>query len=220
MLVLASLDSVGQLVARGNALPPFDYHCPLLSLPLAFKTRLDNMPAASGYLSASAAKIAEWSSRLGKKTKPRVGIVWSGSAAHKNDRSRSCLLSELWKHLPPELEYISLQKEVRDADQETLKMHPEILNLGPAIKDFTDTAALCEVLDVVVSVDTSVVHLAGAMGKPVWVLLPFNPDWRWLLDRSDSPWYRSARLFRQSQSGDWDGVISKAGEALKGHTFP
>lgn len=212
MACLAQLEGVTQLVARGGALPVFDYQSPLLSLPLAFKTRLDTIPAASGYLTASPGKVAAWQRRLGEKTQKsqvRVGLVWSGSAGNTNDHNRSFLLSELLQSLPANAQYISLQKDVRQADQDTLAAHPEILDLGQEIEDFTDTAALCELVDVVVSADTSVAHLAGAMGKPVWVLLPFNPDWRWLLDRTDSPWYESARLYRQGSLGDWDGVFEK-----------
>ena len=207
--LLAGLDGVAQLVARGAALPAFDYHCPLLSLPLAFKTNLSNIPTAGGYLAALPDKVTQWQARLGPKTKPRVGLVWSGSKGHKNDHNRSFLLSELLKFLPPDLEYLSLQKEVREADRETLERHPQIVQLGEEIKDFTDTAALCALVDVLVSADTSVVHLAGAMGRPAWVLLPFNPDWRWLLDRNDSPWYSSARLYRQDSMGDWGGVFER-----------
>ncbi len=203
MCVLASLEGVQQLVARGNALPPFDYHCPLLSLPLAFKTCLETIPSAQGYLTSLPSKRAQWEGRLGKKTHPRVGIVWSGSAAHKNDHNRSILLADLIRSLPPGIRYVSLQKEVREADQRTLDLHPGILDLGREITDFGDTAALCQLMDVVVSVDTSVAHLAGALGKKVWILLPFNPDWRWLIDGNDSPWYGLAKLYRQETRGDW-----------------
>lgn len=220
MRVLTSLEGVEQLVARGKPLPPFDYQCPLISLPLAFKTRLENIPSADAYLTPLPDKVAQWQARLGEKTHPRVGMVWSGSAAHKNDHNRSIRLADLIKSLPSGIQYVSLQKEVREADQHTLTSHSGILDLGREIKDFTDTAAVCELMDVVVSVDTSVAHLAGALGKAVWVLLPFNPDWRWLTDRNDSPWYSSVRLFRQSRIGDWSDVISRMGEALKTNIFP
>lgn len=214
MGLMAGLEGVELLVAKGGALPPFDFHCPLLSLPRAFKTTLQNLPSADGYLAPRPEKVTQWQARLGPRTKPRVGLVWSGSAGHKNDHNRSILLSELLKKLPGNCQYISLQKETRPADQECLNRHPEILQLGQEITDFTDTAALCELVDVVVSADTSVVHLAGATGRPVWVLLPFNPDWRWLLERSDSPWYDSATLYRQSCMGDWREVFDKVGADL------
>jgi ADP-heptose:LPS heptosyltransferase len=117
--------------------------------------------------------------------------------------------------LPSDFQYVSLQNECRDADQETLKSHPELLSFAEKLIDLTDTAALCELMDVVISVDTSLAHLAGALGKPVWVLLPFHPDWRWLLDREDSPWYPRAKLFRQDSAGDWDGVFERVKTALK-----
>ena len=141
--------------------------------------------------------------------KPRVGLSWSGSARHQNDRNRSIALDDIVKRLPRQFQYVSLQTEVREADAETLAAPTDIAHFGEQLHDFTDTAALCELVDVVISVDTSIAHLAGAMGRPVWILLPFIPDWRWLLDREDSVWYSSARLFRQGRAGDWAGVIEK-----------
>lgn len=209
MSVLARLEGVSHLVARGNAPPSFDYHCPLLSLPLAFQTRLETIPAAGGYLTSPPGKTAQWQARLGERKKPRVGIVWSGNAAHKNDHNRSIPLADFSMSLPAGIQYVSLQKEVREVDQHTLNLHSGILDLGPEIKDFADTTALCELMDVVVTVDTSVAHLAGALGKSVWILLPFNPDWRWLIDRSDSPWYELARLYRQESPGGWADVFDR-----------
>jgi len=205
--LLAHLQGVAELVSQGDALPAFDYHCPQLSLPLAFKTHLGNIPVSRAYISTRPSKVAQWKNRLGEKLKPRIGLVWSGRIEHQNDGKRSVPLSRFVKLLPNEFQYVSLQKELRDADKQTLESHPEILHFEEEIKDFTDTAALCELVDVVVSVDTSVAHLAGALGKPVWILLPFRPDWRWLLDRDDSPWYPSAKLYRQDAIGDWDGVF-------------
>ncbi len=207
--LLANLEGVAELVGKNDKLPPFDYHCPLLSLPLAFKTDMGSIPVPGNYLAANPGKIKEWSVKLGPKTRPRVGLVWSGSTTHKNDSNRSISLSDLVEHLPSGFQYVCLQKEIREADRKTLEAHPEILQYSGDLKDFTETAALCELVDVVVSVDTVVVHLAGALGKPVWVLLPFNPDWRWLLDRDDSPWYPSAKLYRQASIGDWEGVFKR-----------
>ena len=209
MALLSSLAGVAQLVGKGSALPAFDYHCPLLSLPLAFKTDLNTVPSCNSYIASDPSKVADWRAKLGERTKPRIGLVWRGSAMHKNDRNRSIALGEIVKHLPRQFQYVSLQKDVTDADRETLVSRTDILHFGEQLNDFTDTAALCELTDVVVSVDTSVAHLTGAMGKPVWILLPFIPDWRWLLDREDSVWYPSARLFRQDTAGDWAGVIDK-----------
>lgn len=205
--LLSELNGVDQLVAKGSALPEFDFHCPLLSLPLAFKTNLNNIPHHPRYLASNASKVAQWQTKLGSKTKPRVGLVWSGSTTLTNDHNRSIFLADLVKHLPGDFQYVSLQKEVRDVDLSTLQSHPDISHFENDLNDFSDTAALCEAMDVIVSVDTSVAHLAGGLGKPVWVLLPFDPDWRWLLDRTDSPWYPSAKLYRQAQIGDWEGVF-------------
>lgn len=207
--LLAGVEGVAQVLKRGDPLPAFDFHCPLLSLPLAFGTRMDTMPAGPAYLAAPPDKLAQWTSRLGEKTKPRVGLVWSGSATHKNDRNRSVLLSEWLAFLPEGLQYISLQKEIRASDRQTLALHPQIVQLDEEIGDFSDTAALCELVDVVVSVDTSVAHLAAAMGKPVWIALPLNPDWRWLLERSDSPWYDTVTLYRQQVAGEWGPVFDR-----------
>ncbi len=207
--LLARLEGVAQVLKRGEALPAFDCHCPLLSLPLAFNTGFDKLPAYSSYLAPLPDKLAQWTARLGEKSSPRVGLVWSGSATHKNDRNRSVRLSDWLTFLPEGLQYISLQKETRANDKETLALNSHIVYLDDDIKDFSDTAALCELMDVVVSVDTSVAHLAGALGKPTWITLPLNPDWRWMLDRDDSPWYPSARLYRQEAAGDWDGVFRR-----------
>jgi tetratricopeptide (TPR) repeat protein len=214
MGLLSELDGVDQLVAKGSALPEFDFHCPLLSLPLAFKTNLESIPHSTHYLTCNASKVVQWQAKLGSKTKPRVGLVWSGSTTLINDHNRSILLADLVKHLPVDFQYVSLQKEVRDVDLSTLQSHADIFHFENDLNDFSDTAALCEAMDVIVSVDTSVAHLAGALGKPVWVLLPFDPDWRWLLDRTDSPWYPSAKLYRQAKIGDWEGVFHRLGADL------
>jgi hypothetical protein len=140
--------------------------------------------------------------------------VWSGSATHKNDRNRSLSLADILVHLPSGLHYVSLQKEVRDADRQTLASRPDITHFGDELQDFTDTAALCQLVDVVLTVDTSVAHLAATLGRPVWVLLPFHPDWRWMLGRADSPWYPSAKLYRQQAPGGWETVLGQAGQDL------
>jgi tetratricopeptide (TPR) repeat protein len=206
--LLQGLEGVSQLVAEGFAPSDFDTHCPLLSLPLAFKTDLDSIPASRAYLFSDASKVSHWSKVLGTKTKPRIGLVWSGNTRHTNDANRSIALSALIPHLPNSFDYMSLQKEVRDKDQAALANHSNIRFLGDQIRDFSDTAALCELMDIVISVDTSVAHLSGALGKTTWILLPFRPDWRWLLNRSDSPWYPTVRLYRQHVMGDWTGALS------------
>ena len=207
--LLGQLDGAIQLVAKGDVLPPFDYQCPLLSLPLAFKTDLNTIPTSQSYLAASPSKVEEWKAKLGERTKPRAGLVWSGSTTHKNDRNRSIVLGDIIRCLPQQFQYVSLQKDVRDADKGMLDSRTDIFNFSAQLTDFSDTAALCELMDVVISVDTSVAHLSGALGKPTWVLLPLVPDWRWLLDGETSPWYPSAKLFRQDKQGDWDGVLDR-----------
>ncbi|PIT71874.1 hypothetical protein B9Z41_16530, partial [Limnohabitans sp. JirII-31] len=193
--LLQSLEGVDEWVAKGQALPAFDYHCPLMSLPLAFKTTLSTIPSPESYLRSDNAKVAQWQAKLGPKTKPRISLVWSGSTGHKNDRNRSLRLNELLPYLPDGFEYVCLQKEIREVDEHALRQSP-IQHFSDELKDFADTAALCELMDVVISVDTSVAHLSGALGKPTWVLLPYTPDWRWLLDREDS---ESPRVLRRLQ---------------------
>ncbi|HEX7272207.1 MAG TPA: tetratricopeptide repeat-containing glycosyltransferase family protein [Casimicrobiaceae bacterium] len=217
--LLGGLEGVSGAVSRGAELPPFDCHCPLMSLPLAFKTEPDDIPAAIPYIRADPARVAGWRSRLGEPEKPRVGLVWSGSTALKNDR-RSMALADMLPLVGPGFEWVSLQKEVRDSDSALLASHPEIRRVGEEFRDFADTAAVIELLDLVVTVDTSAANLAGAMGKNVWILLPFNPhDWRWMLEREDSLWYPTARLFRQSAVGDWAGIIDRvAAELARRHS--
>lgn len=211
--LLRQMDGI-ELVAEGSELPDFDYHCPLLSLPLAFKTNLATIPSRQAYLHSDPRRLEIWSDRLGKKTKLRIGLVWSGSLEHKNDHNRSMPLSALLPRLSSDYELVSLQRDVRDIDQATLVAHPAIRHFGSELADFTDTAALCELMDVVISVDTSVAHLSAAMGKRTWLLLPFAPDWRWLLSREDSPWYASVRIFRQSQYGEWQDVLEQVSTNL------
>jgi tetratricopeptide (TPR) repeat protein len=215
--LMTSLAGATRVVARGDALPHFDLQCPLLSLPLAFGTRHESIPSTTPYLRAPAQRVKNWQARLGAETRPRIGLVWSGRPEHQNDQNRSIGLRSLMPLLDVEATFVSLQKDVRAGDASVLKDQSGLLDFGDALKDFSDTAALVSNLDLVISVDTSVAHLAGALAKPVWVLLPFIPDWRWLLDRADSPWYPTARLFRQDQTRAWDGVIARVHAAL--HEF-
>lgn len=198
-------DSVRVLEA-GKPLPDFDAHCPLLSLPLAFKTDLTNMPANIPYLSSASLLREKWTRKLGVKRVPRIGLAWSGNPEHKNDRNRSIGLKHLIPYLPPQFEYVSMQKDVREIDLESL-VSSGIRHFGQELTDFTETAALCDLMDAVISVDTSVAHLSGALGKPTGVLLPYAPDWRWLLGREDSPWYPTMKLYRQARIGDWDSAM-------------
>jgi tetratricopeptide (TPR) repeat protein len=213
--LLKNLEGASQVIAMGDQHPEFDFQCPLLSLPLAFKTELSSIPLASEHISSDIDHVTKWQDKLGKKAKLRVGVVWSGSTGHKNDHNRSLTLSKLLPHLPCDVEYVCLQKEIRDIDKELLKKHSEIQYFGEELVDFLDTAALCQLMDVVISVDTSVAHLSGTLGKPTWILLPFCPDWRWLLNKDESPWYPSVKLYRQEKINDWTGILEKIKNDLK-----
>ncbi|MDE2063949.1 MAG: hypothetical protein KGJ00_16230, partial [Bradyrhizobium sp.] len=216
-LLLSQIGGI-EIIAKGQALlPAFDMHCPLLSLPLAFGTDDATIPAKIPYLTASATRVAQWRERLGHGV-PRAGFVWSGSPTHKNDANRSIALARLapfFENLP--LTCFGLQRDMRDADREIVRRVPNLIDLGEQLSDFDDTAAVISLLDVVVSVDTAVAHLAGAMGKPVVLLLPHAADFRWLRDRTDTPWYPTARLLRQPAFGDWDSVIGRLAGELRSH---
>ena len=214
--LMAGLAGVDLVIAEGDALPEFDFHCPLLSLPLAFGTHLQNIPAGIPYLHPAADRLAKWQSILGERTAPRIGLAWSGNPAHKNDRNRSIALKQLLPLLSvPGVRFVSLQRDLREDDAAVLGNLPALVSIGAQLDDFADTAAAISLLDLVITVDTAVAHLAGALGKPVWVLLPFAPDWRWLLKREDSPWYPTARLFRQQQINDWDEAVSAVAIAMQ-----
>lgn len=209
--LLQGLPGVDQLLADGQDAPAglqFDLHCPMLSLPLAFRTRPDTIPSPGRYLPPSVAKLQSWRGRLGPRTKPRIGLVWRGSTLHKNDGNRSLALAQLLAQLPERFDFYSLQKEIRSDDSQAL-LSSGLKHFGDLLQDWADTAALCDLMDLVISVDTAVAHLAGALGKATWILLPYAPDWRWMLGRSDSPWYASARLYRQERDCQWDPVLRR-----------
>jgi len=214
--LLSTLEGVHLLAAEGEPLPAFDFHCPLLSLPLALQTNFDTLPSASAYLAPAAALCAQWQRRLGPRHGMRVGIAWSGNPGHGNDHNRSLPLAQMLALCAsvPQVQFISMQKEIRAGDRDLLAAQPQISHFGAHLHDFGDTAALLANLDLIISVDTSVAHLAGALGKPLWIILPFSADWRWLRQRSDSPWYPSARLWRQERLADWSGVMQKIAGAL------
>lgn len=226
--LLRCLPGVDTLVPRGAPLPMFDVHCPLLSLPYAMRTGLHTIPVMStpwgAYVHADATKVAQWRVRLGDTASAahpwRVGVVWSGRPEHKNDHNRSIPLAQFCGALPVALgngrrvELHALQKEFRDADLAWARAQGPVQLWSSQLDSFADTAALVECMDMVVAVDTSVVHLAAAMGKPVCLLLPFSPDWRWLLsDATSSRWYPSVRLWRQPAYGDWATVLQDLASA-------
>jgi ADP-heptose:LPS heptosyltransferase len=187
----------------------------LLSLPLAFKTTFKTIPAPIPYLFPSPEKLELWRTKLGIKHKHRIGLAWSGNLKFANDIRRSIPLELLLPIMSGEAEWHSIQKDVRENDYGSLNSNLTFIDHAPSLNDFSDTAALIAEMDIVISVDTAVAHLAGALGKPVWILLPFHPDFRWLRDREDSPWYPTARLFRQTKDGEWESVIDRVSQELK-----
>jgi len=190
-----------------GTLPPFEMHCPLSSLPLAFGTRLETIPSATPYLPAPPAQ--RWEQRLGPRGKLRVGLAWSGNIKHREDHHRSLPLRALLPLLDCSATFVSLQKDVRPEDAAILRERADIIDLTADFTDFRETAALASCLDLVISVDSSVAHLAGALALPTWILLPYMPDYRWLLGREDSPWYPTARLFRQDAGRGYTSVIER-----------
>lgn len=216
--LLATLRGVDHIVARGEPLPDFDCQCPLLSLPLAFKTTLADIPAAVPYLESSAARRRAWEARLGPQRTPRVGLVWAGARRERFDerssvRGRDIPLSKLAPLKKAGLEFYSLQTgEAAQAELAEVRARgwdgPDLRDFTAELKDFAETAALMQQLDLIISVDTAAAHLAGALGKPVWLLNRYAGCWRWLLERSDSPWYPTMRIYRQARTGDWDSVVA------------
>ena len=212
--LLGRMRDVNRIIAAGESLPPFDLHSPLASLPFAFGTRLETIPNGVPYLHALPGRVGLWRQRLGETTAPIVALAWSGSATLRNDRNRSMSLAMLAAAFEGAgCRLVSVQKDVRDSDRDALR-GSGMARFENEIGDFDDTAALVSLADVVVCVDTSVAHVAGALGRPAIVLLPFQPDWRWTLDRDASPWYPAMRLFRQPAIGDWPSVIGRVKDEL------
>ena len=213
--LLKTLDGADQVLGPDEPISDFDYYCPLMSLPLAFHTTLRTIPAPKAYLHADEGKSNFWAAKLPRTGRKRVGIAWSGSTTNK---SRSVPLEELILHLPKHLDYVCLQKDVTDQERDILS-DENMYCFEQDIADFSDTAALCGLMDMVISIDTSAAHLAGALGKQTWVLLPHLPDWRWLLERTDCPWYPSMRLYRQDDMGAWGPVLQRVVQELS-ELFP
>ena len=212
--LLARLPGGATIIARGEAPPAFDVHCPLGSLPLALRTEPANVPAQIPYLSVDDAALAKWSARLAGIARPRIAIAWSGNAGHFNDRNRSIAFARLQPLFPIAARFVSIQRDLRSEDEQQLAAETRVNHVGGELDNFTDTAAVVALCDLVISADTAVAHLAGAMGRPLWVLLPYAPDWRWTLNAEASPWYPTARLFRQTALGDWDGVVARVAAEL------
>ena len=214
--LLTGMEGVALCVSRDEALPDLDLHCPLSGLPLAFKTRLETIPAARSYLPPLPdARVQPWRERLGVHDKLRIGLVWSGNRQHTNDRNRSTTLRAMSAIADPRACFYSLQKETRPEDAAPLAERADIVDLTEHLSDFVETAALISCLDLVITVDTSVAHVAAALGCPTWILLPFTPDFRWLLGRDDSPWYPTVRLFRQDERRDYVEVLARVRAELE-----
>ena len=202
------------VISRDEALPEFDFQCPLMSLPLAFGTDLSTIPADIPYIFADPVRVTHWHERLGPRRRHRIGIVFSGNPDHVSDVQRSIPAADFFPLLRCRgVDFHVLQTEIRDADAAVLAGYPNVHRHAEALHDFNDTAALIALMDLVISVDTSVAHLAGAMGKPVWILLQYNNDFRWLQERDDTPWYPTARLFRQPAMWQWRPVIDAVAAA-------
>jgi tetratricopeptide (TPR) repeat protein len=218
--LLVNLEGLSQLVIRGEPLPAFDYHCPLMSLPLAFRTTLSTIPAQVPYIASDSLKTHLWKEKLGPRTKPRVGLVWSGGFRPDQPEvwpvngRRNVPLAKLAPLRNADISFYSLQKgDPAESAITALKAAgwpgPDLIDFTHSLRDFADSAALIENLDLVISVDTAIAHLAGALAKPVWIMNRFDNCWRWLMDRTDSPWYPTVRLYRQQHPGDWDEVVER-----------
>ncbi len=212
--LVSSLAGDMTILAKGTVLPHFDAYCPLLSLPYSFGTTIDTVPKEIPYLSADTDRVKLWQRRLGLKDRLRVGMAWSGTTGARKLGKRSIPLEALLTFMELPIELHSLQVTYQEIDLRTLERNPEIRQHQDTLTDFAETAALIECLDLVITIDTSVAHVAGALGKPVWILLAFDADYRWMVEREDSPWYPTARLFRQPKPGDWQSVITCVTAAL------
>ena len=235
--LVSTADGVSEVVARGDRLPEFDCHCPLMSLPHAFRSTLGSIPARVPYLKADRDKVRRWSELLLRTGKLRVGIVWSGGFRADQPRvwpvnaRRNIALAQLASLGNPAVEFVSLQvgePATSELAQQTASGENKLplIDHTRMLDDFSDTAALIENLDLVIAVDTSVAHVAGALGKPVWLLNRYDTCWRWLLQRQDSPWYPTAKIYRQQRPGDWGEVLRRVSADLgkvldaRGHGMP
>jgi hypothetical protein len=208
--LLSGMQGVAAVHSFDEALPEFDLQSPLLSLPRAFQTSKMSIPAKMPYLSADPVRLAVWQARLGAWQKMRVGLAWSDTSGHPTDLSRSIPLGRLDALVSrADIECHVIQRDICEADRVTLAELPGLIDHSGALSDLAETAALVTLMDLVITVDTAAAHLAGALDKPTWLLLEHNADWRWLHDRSDSPWYPSLRLFRQVKRDDWQPVLDR-----------
>jgi len=219
--LLSTIPGVTQYCHQWTDVPGHAAHCRLSSVPGLVHTTLDTIPSEVPYLFADPARVEAWRQRLAASLPQgvhRIGLAWTGRPTHPNDRRRSLPLARLAPLATiPDVRFVSLQKPLPEADQAALAQFPGMADIAADLTDFGETAAVIANLDLVISVDTAIGHLAGAMARPAWIMLPKASDWRWLLERSDSPWYPSARLFRQATPGAWDPVIAEVAVALGQH---
>lgn len=205
----ASLPADIRILNDGDALPDFDFHVPMLSTPIGFNTQLDTIPADTPYLRAPAEDRARWANSMPSRKRSRIGLVWAGRPSHERDRFRSLLLTQLSPLFAlTDILWVNLQQPLSTEDEAFFLSHYGFVGTPSAFRDFADTAGLIDNLDLVITIDTSIAHLSGALAKPTWLLLPHVADWRWLLGRTDSPWYPTMRLYRQPKAGDWTSVIT------------
>lgn len=203
------------VIAYGELPPPFDFHCELMSLPLAMNLQPSDLPGSVAYLSADPVRVEKWRQRLADLPRPLVGLVWAGRPTHSNDCRRSMTLSDLAPLAQPGITFVTLQKGPASAQAATPPPGMELVALSDEIDDFEDTAAIMTLIDLTLSVDSAPIHLAGALGRPAWAMLAFVPCWRWLLDRNDSPWYPSVRLFRQPGPEQWAPMLAEMAQQLR-----
>ncbi|WP_240655536.1 glycosyl transferase family 8 [Paraburkholderia phosphatilytica] len=202
------------LIVRGSLPPAFDMHCELMSLPMALGLRLDDLPGPIPYLTPDPQRLERWRQRLAALPRPLVALVWAGRPTHHNDANRSLSLAQLAPLAQQGVSFVAIQKGPAAAQADSPPDGMAMLSLSNEIADFEDTAAILSSVDLLISVDSSPVHLAGALGRPAWVMLPKVPDWRWMLEREDTPWYPQMRLFRQEQRADWSGVVARMADEL------
>lgn len=211
------MTGIDQIILRGELPPAFDMHCEMMSLPMVMGLKLTDLPGAIPYLSVDRGQMQKWRRRLDKLPRPIVALVWAGRPNHTNDAKRSMTLEALAPLGAVEgCSFISIQKGPRAGDANNPPPGLSLLNLDSEIADFDDTAAILSIADLLISVDSSPIHLAGALNRPAWVMLPYLSEWRWLTEREDSPWYPSLRLFRQQSAGDWAGLVQRLAISLKG----
>ncbi|WP_339862914.1 glycosyltransferase family 9 protein [Thalassospira alkalitolerans] len=205
-----------KIIIRGELPGPFDLHCEMMSLPMAMKLQMSDLPGEIPYFRPDRARLEIWRKKLASIRGPKIALVWAGRPTHLNDANRSMDLAQLAPLAAEnkDITFLSVQKGPKSDEANTPPENMKIVNLSDDIQDFEDTAAILSLADLLISVDSSPVHLAGALGRPVWTMLPFVPDWRWLMNRSDTPWYPDMRLFRQNQIGNWGDVVSEMAKAI------